>query len=118
MIMNFKNLEEAKDTIYEGHKKCHDAMEVGDVKTNNQIISKKVNPAFEYLKNNNGLRLLIEFLKHDDVGLRLATARSLLPYYEDISIDVLNDIIKKEIPKKSWKAEIILKEWKGESLKF
>lgn len=107
----FKTVEAAKKTILDGHFECKKAMEIGDFKTNNRIILKRINPAFEYIKENDGLSSLIDFLTHDEIDLRISTARSLLPYYEEIAKHALNDIVEKQIPHKNYIARIILDEW-------
>ncbi len=114
--MKFNNVEEAIKTITESHKKTKKAMEMGDFKTNNKIVSKEMNPAFKYILNNNHAKSLIPLLKNNDLDLVIIIARRLLPHYEEIAIDALNNIIEKNTPHKCDVAEIVLKEWKGISL--
>ncbi|WBU90929.1 hypothetical protein [Cellulophaga omnivescoria] len=111
--MNFTSPQEALIVIEEGHKKSKEAMKVGDFRTNNKIISQEMMPAFLYIEKNNLTKLLIPFLKNKDVDLSLIVSRRLLPYYEEIAINNLNDIIQKKIPHKWDVAETIIKEWKG-----
>lgn len=109
--MKFTNTEQAKNTILEGHKLCQKAMKVGDAKTNNNIIRNQINPAYEYLKKQGKMNELIEFLENDDVNFKMKIAKRLLPYYEEISTDILNRIIEMDIEGLGWKAEIIMREW-------
>jgi hypothetical protein len=112
--MKFKNIEEAKNAYIEGLKTAQKAIEQGDSKTNNKIIRNQVTPAFDYLKNQNKLSILTPFLEQDDIGIKQPIAVALLPFYEDISVNALEDIIKKEIPFRSFLAEMVLKKWRKE----
>ncbi len=85
------------------------------LKKSDRIILNKINPAYEYLKKENKMSSLVEFLKNKD--LRQAIAVVLLPYYEGISVNVLEEIEKENIPHKSFKASIVLREWKKNSKK-
>lgn len=69
--MKFKSIEEAKKACLEGHKIVKKASEQGDVKTNNRIIKNQINPAFDYLKEHDALKVLIRFLEQDnDIHLK------------------------------------------------
>lgn len=111
--MNFENIKNAKNAYIEGHKIARKASIQGDFKTNNKVIKNQINPAFEYLKDQNELKILIELLEQDeDMDLKQAVAVALLPYYEDIAIDTLEDISNRKISN-SFTAGIILKQWKN-----
>lgn len=109
--MEFNNVEQAKKAIFEGHQLCEKAIKVGDVKTNNKIIRTQINPAYEYLENNDKIGSLIDFLNHDDDSLKLSIAIKLLPYYSEISVNVIENIIALN-SELSWKAKIVLREFK------
>jgi len=110
--MKFNSIEEAKMTILNGHFMCEKAMKVGDFKTNNRIVLKEVNPAFEYLKSNDSMSSLAEFLEHEDIDFRILIARELLPYYEDIATLVLQEVEKTNAARKGYMAKIILDQWR------
>jgi hypothetical protein len=110
--MKFDNIEEAKKAYLKGHEIVKKASKHGDVKTNNRVIKNQVTPAFEYLKEHNALKVLIESLEQDDdIDLKQSIAVAFLPYYEEIAINALENIIKKDIPN-SFTAKMVLKQWK------
>ncbi len=110
--MNFKNIDEAKNVYLEGNKIARKANIQGDVKTNNKIVKNQINPAFEYLKEQNALKVLIPFLEQDDdIDLKQSTAIILLPYYEEIAVNVLEDISNRNISN-SFISKMVLEQWK------
>ena len=110
--MDFKNCDEAKKAYTEGLKIALDAGREGDFKTNKKIMEGQVNPAFEYLKINNDLKILIPYLEQEeDINLKQAVAVALLPHYEEISVHVLEDISSRDLPN-SFTASMVLKQWR------
>ena len=110
---NMKSIEEAKDLYLQGLLLALNTMKTGDYKTNNKIINKQVRPAFQYIVNRNKTECLLNLLEHDNLDLRIAVARELLPYQEEKAIYALSSIASSKVSGKSGIAEIVLKEWKN-----
>ncbi len=108
----FKSIEDAKNTYIEGLKIAEKAGMQGDAKTNNNVIRNQVTPAFEYLKKEKELKILISYLDQDnDVNLKQSIAVALLPHYEEIAIKVLEEISNGNTSN-SFTAKMVLKQWR------
>jgi hypothetical protein len=110
--MKFKNLEEAKNAYLNGNKLAKKASKQANFKSNNKVIRNQVIPAFNYLKSQNELKILIPYLEqNDDTELKQLIAVALLPYYEDIAVKVLEDIFNSNVSS-SFIAGMVLEQWK------
>ena len=63
-------------------------------------------------------RELKDLLMHNDLGVRSWIANMLLPIYEDISLEILNNIYKQNIPFISMSARAMFCKWKNEPISF
>jgi hypothetical protein len=114
--MKIKNLEIAFALFEESAIKHAEATEQGDYKTGNKNY-KSIAKVIDYLKLNNQLLSLKQFLNHSSVGVRMWSATYLLPLVENESLKVLNDI--SNIPGiHSLTAKTIISEWEKGNLKL
>lgn len=93
-----------------------EATEQGDYKSANKNYNLIVKSA-TYLKDENAINSLKDFLSNLNVGVRLWSACYWLPINEQEGIDVLNEIVK-EPGIHSLTAEMTITGWKKGSLKF
>lgn len=96
--------------------KHSEATKKGDYKTGNKYYSKIIKTG-TFLKNENEISRLKDYLSSPFIGVRLWSACYWLPVNEEEGIKVLEEIVKsQEI--NSLTAETILSEWKKGNLKF
>jgi hypothetical protein len=119
-IKNMKkinNIDSAIDIIIDSANKHAIASEMGDYKTANKNFD-LIQKAVIYLRNNNGINKLEELLYHENVSVQLAAASYLLIHDEKKAIAVLENIVKQNIPHKSFDAEMVLSEWRKGNLRL
>lgn len=85
------------------------ALEEGNSRVANKCY-REVHAAFVFLRTENKLHLLYQFLVSDSIGVQLGAATYLLIYDEGIAIEKLKEIASgKGIS--SFTAEMVLQEW-------
>ena len=94
--MKFENIEEAKKELVEAIIIQHKALLDRDDKTQEKNI-KKAFKIDKYIKENFDLREMKDLLGHQDLGVRSWIANMLLPLYEDICLEILDQIYKKNV---------------------
>lgn len=111
-----KNIETALEFFLEASVKQVEATEIGDYKSANKYYDRIIKST-NFLKDENAIDRLLDYLSSPYVGVRLWSACFLLPLYEQKGIKILKDIAKtKGIH--SLTAETTLSEWKKGNLKF
>lgn len=93
-----------------------ESTENGNFKVGNKNYEKVMNAA-SFLKNQNSIESLFQFLNHQHKGPRLWSACYILHLYEKKAVKVLKEIIKQSGIIGST-AEITLDEWKKGNLTF
>ena len=96
--------------------KHSEATELGDNKTGNKHYS-KIMKAIAFLKSENAISSLNDYLSSPSIGVRLWSACYLLPVNEQEGIKVLEEIVKSP-GINSLVAETTLSEWRKGNLKF
>ena len=114
-MAKIKDIVAAKALFVEAAIKHAEATKEADYKTGNKNFLKKI-AAVSYLKEHNSIHELLQYLNHNDVGVRLAAATYLLPQYEEKGIKVLEEIAKIAGPP-SFDAKMTLREWRNGNLK-
>jgi hypothetical protein len=114
--MKIKNLEIALVLFEEAAIKHAEATEQGDYKTGNKNY-KDIAKVIEYLKLNNQLLSLKQFLNNSSVGVRMWSATYLLPLIENESLKVLNEISNMQ-GIHSLTAKTTISEWQKGNLKL
>ncbi|WP_417784755.1 hypothetical protein [Tenacibaculum sp.] len=109
--MKFKSIEKAKTELVEAIITQHEALINRDDKTQEKYI-KKAFKIDKYIKENFDLKEMKDLLEHNDLGVKSWVANMLLPVYEDISIQLLNDISNGENSHYSYNAKMMLFNWK------
>ena len=115
--MKFKDITSAKQKLVEVILVEYIAVLTYD----NNVQEKNIKMAFkieQYIKENFDIKEMKDLLNHDIPAVQLWAAKLLLPYYEEISLKVLDEISKKNIPHSSSNARIIFCEWKKEPITF
>jgi hypothetical protein len=115
-MKNIKNTETALLQFIEAATKHAEATEQGDYKTVNKSYAIIVK-AITFLKEQNEIEKLSEFLSHSSVGVRMWAATYLLPVLENEGLRVLKQIAG-ETGIHSFTAKITLSEWEKGSLKL
>ena len=93
-----------------------EATKNGDYKTGNKCHS-RIMQAIAFLKSENAIGNLKDYLSHPDVGVRLWSASFWLPIDEEEGINILQDISNGS-GIISLMAETTIQEWKKGNLKF
>lgn len=114
--MKIKDLKTALGIFKESSIKQAEATEKGDYKTGNKCYD-RITKAANYLKKENAISSLKEFLSSDFVGVRLWAAYYWLSVDENEGTRVLEEIAK-STDIHSLSAETTLSEWKKGNLKF
>jgi hypothetical protein len=114
--MKIKEIKIALEIFEEACIKHSEATEQGDYKTGNKYYTKIVKAA-TFLKNENAISNLRDYLSSPFVGVRLWTACYWLAVNEQEGIKVLEEIVKSP-GIHSLTAETTLSEWKKGNLKF
>ncbi|QKX06460.1 hypothetical protein HN014_16580 [Aquimarina sp. TRL1] len=115
--MHFENINQAKKELVEAILIQHKALLEDDDKTQENSI----NRAFkidEYITQNFDLKEMKDLLMYNDPGVKSWIANMLLPIYEDISLEILNNIYKQNIPFISMSARAMFCKWKNEPISF
>ncbi|GAB1858740.1 hypothetical protein MHTCC0001_35800 [Flavobacteriaceae bacterium MHTCC 0001] len=115
--MKFKNIEEAKKDLVETIIVQHKALLDRDDKTQEKNI-KKAFKIDKYIKENFDLNEMKDLLEHEDLGVRSWVANMLLPLYEDISLEILDQIYKQNIRFISMGARAMYCKWKKIPISF
>jgi hypothetical protein len=111
-----KDIKTTLEIFLEAANKQAEATEQGDYKMANKCYDKIIK-SIAFLKSENAIDKLLEYLTDSSIGVRLWSASFLLPVYEEKGKGVLKDIVKtKGIH--SLTAETTLSEWKKGNLKF
>ena len=108
--MKFRNIEEAKKNLVEAILMEY----VGMLTNDDEIQEKNIKRAYkisDFIKSNFDLKEMKGLLNHEIPKVQIWIANMLLPIYEDISLKLLDDISKKEIPHCSFNAEMMMKNW-------
>ena len=114
--LKITDIKSAITLFQEAAIKQVESTKYGDYKTGNKyydLISKVAN----YLKEKDAIVKLKPLLYNPSVGVRLWSAYYLLPFYENESIAVLEQIVK-ESDIHSLTAETTISEWKKGNLNF
>lgn len=115
-MKKLNNLETALIQFEEAASKHANATEHGDYKSANKnyaIITKVI----LFLKEQNEIRKLSNFLNHNSIGVRIWAATYLLPILEDEASQVLDQISRKS-GIHSLTAKTTLSEWRKGNLKL
>ena len=115
-MTKIKDITTALSLFTEAATKHAEATKEGDYKTGNKNYDKVVK-AVSYLKEQDSIDELLQYLNHDVVGIRLAAATYLLPKYEKKGIEVLK-AISESSDFLSFIAETTLNEWRKGNLKL
>ncbi len=115
-MTKIKDIPAALSLFEEAATKHAAATKEGDYKTGNKNYHKKVK-AVSYLRGQDSIDGLLQYLNHDNVGVRLAAATYLLPKHEKKGIEVL-EAISKSSDFFSFIAETALSEWRKGNLKL
>lgn len=115
-MTKIKDITTALRLFEEAATKHAEATKEGDYKTGNKNYHKKVK-AVSYLKEQDSIDELLQYLNHENVGIRLAAATYLLPKHEEKGIEVL-EAISKSSDFFSFIAETTLSEWRKGNLKL
>lgn len=111
-----KDIKTTLEIFLEAANKQAEATEQGDYKMANKCYDKIIK-SIAFLKSENAIDKLLEYLADTSIGVRLWSACFVLPIDEGKGIKVLKDIVKtKGIH--SLTAETTLSEWKKGNLKF
>ncbi|MBD1432699.1 DUF2019 domain-containing protein [Sphingobacterium sp. DN00404] len=114
--MKIKDIETALEIFEEACIKHSEATEQGDYKTANKYYAKIIKAA-TFLKSENAISNLKDYLSSSFVGIRLWAACYWLAVNEQEGIEVLEEIVK-STGIHSLTAETTLSEWKKGNLKF
>jgi hypothetical protein len=114
--MKIKDIQTALEIFEDACIKHSEATEQGDYKTGNKYHS-KIMKAIAFLKSENAITNLKDYLSSPFIGVRLWSACYWLPVNEQEGIKVLEEIIKSP-GINSLTAETTLSEWKKGNLKF
>jgi len=114
--MKIKDVKTALETFEEASIKQAEATEQGDYKTGNNCYN-RITKAANFLKNENAISSLKEYLSSPFISVRLWAACYWLPINESEGIKVLEEIAKGS-GIHSLTAETTLDEWKKGNLKF
>lgn len=115
-MMKIKDIRTALEIFEEASMKQAEATERGDYKTGNKCYD-RINKAANFLKNENAICSIKEFLSSPFVGVRLWAACYWLSVNENEGTLVLEEIVKSS-GIHSLTAETTLSEWKKGNLKF
>ena len=115
-MMKIKDIKTALETFEEACIKHSVATEQGDDRTGNRYHS-KIMKAIAFLKSENAISSLNDYLSSPSIGVRLWSACYLLPVNEQEGIKVLEEIVKSP-GINSLVAETTLSEWRKGNLKF
>ncbi len=110
------SIETALKIFEEASTKQVEATEIGDYKNGNKNYDKIIK-VISFLKTENSIESLLQYLSHSSIGVRLWSACYILPINEKMAIKVLENITKEE-GIISLTAETTLNEWKKGNLKF
>lgn len=115
-MTKIKDISTALSLFEEAATKHATATKEGDYKSGNKNYNKVVK-AVSYLKEQDRIDELLQYLNHDMVGIRLAAATFLLPKHEKKGIEVL-EAISKSSDFFSFIAETTLSEWRKGNLRL
>lgn len=115
--MYFENIDLAKKELIEAILSQHKALLDDDDKTQERNI-KRAFKIDEYIKRNFDLREMKDLLEHHDLGVQSWVANMLLPIYEDISLEILDNIYKQNIPFISMSARAMFCKWTKQPISF
>lgn len=115
-MTKIKDISSALSLFEEAAIKHAEATKEGDYKTGNKNYDKVVK-AVSYLKEQDSIDELLQYLNHHVVGIRLAAATFLLPKHEKKGVEVLEEISKSS-DFFSFIAETTLSEWRMGNLKL
>lgn len=115
-MIKIKDISTTLSLFEEAATKHAAATKEGDYKTGNKNYHKTVK-AVSYLKEQGSIDELLQYLNHDNVGVRMSAATFLLPTYEKKGIEVL-EAISKSSDFFSFIAETTLSEWRKGNLKL
>lgn len=114
--MKIKDIKTALDTFEEACSIHAEATENGDYKTGNKAY-KNIIKAVNYLKNEDELTSLKNYMTNPNIGVRLWSASYLLTFDEPAATKVLEDIANGP-GIHSLTAKTTLSEWKKGNLKM
>lgn len=115
-MTKIKDISTALSIFEEAATNHAEATKQGDYKTGNKNYDKVIK-AVSYLKEQNSLDALLQYLNHTIVGVRVAAATFLLPKYEKEGVKVLEEVSKSS-DFFSFIAETTLSEWQKGNLKL
>lgn len=91
--MKIKDIQSALEIFEDARIKHSEAIEQGDYKAGNKYHS-KIMKAIAFLKNENAITNLKDYLSNPNIGVRLWSASYWLPVNEQEGIRVLEEIVK------------------------
>lgn len=115
-MKKINDIETAFSIFEEASIKQAEATEEGDYKTGNKHHS-KIAKAAEYIKSEDAVERLRQFLSHSSIGVRMWAACYLLPVDQKEGERVLKEIAKSS-GIHALTADTTLTEWKKGNLKF
>lgn len=115
-MTKLKDIEAALIKFEAAAAKHAEATEQGDYKTGNKCYA-VIATVVSFLKEQNEIQKLSEFLNHSSVGVRMWAATYLLPVIESEGIRVLEQIAR-ETGIHSFTAKTTLIEWRKGNLKL
>ncbi|MEN1785785.1 MAG: DUF2019 domain-containing protein [Bacteroidota bacterium] len=115
-MIKIKDIETALVVFEEASIKQAEATEEGDYKTGNKRYS-EITKAAEFIKSEDAVESLKQFLSHTSIGVRMWAACYLLPVDEKEGKRVLKEIAKSS-GIHALTADTTLSEWKKGNLKF
>lgn len=112
--MKIKDIQKALEIFEDSCINHSEATEKGDYKKGNKYYSKIIN-SIDFLKKENAINNLKDYLSNPNIGIRLWSATYWLPINEQEATKVLEEIIKSP-GINSLTAETTLSEWKKGNL--
>ncbi|MFC5047671.1 hypothetical protein ACFSTE_05945 [Aquimarina hainanensis] len=115
--MGVINIEQTKEKLIHSIIMHQKGIEQGNAKIANKYADEMLN-YIDIIQKHYDFRELKDLLDHEEFCVRVYIAKTLLPYYELISLKILREIGNKNIPHISFEARIIVSEHTGETLRF
>lgn len=99
-------------------KEHSEGTNIGDSRKTN-LAYKKIDKIFRELKNRNQLGLLLKLIDHEHLGVKMWAATHLLPYKEEIGLEILEEIQREHTDDLyGFDAKMTIREWKKGNLTY